>query len=89
MVCWQVAGWGFDSRNLKVAVLTEVELPVVSNAKCRRDTIRITGDNSVTRTLTGNMFCAGYGLDTPPAGIALESVCFLILPSSIHLHLDR
>ncbi|CAG0903560.1 unnamed protein product [Darwinula stevensoni] len=60
-----VTSWGFNGSDLLTATLTEVELPVISNVHCRRDTIRLTGDHTVTRTLTSNMFCAGHDEDTP------------------------
>ncbi|CAG0903927.1 unnamed protein product [Darwinula stevensoni] len=60
-----VAGWGYDGSDELAAVLTEVQLPVVSNRKCVRDTLNFTGDPGVTRTLTSNMFCAGFSADTP------------------------
>ncbi|CAG0890745.1 unnamed protein product [Darwinula stevensoni] len=54
----QVAGWGFDGSDLPTPVLTDVQLPVISNSLCRRDTAYFTGDITATRTLTSNMFCA-------------------------------
>ncbi|CAG0904908.1 unnamed protein product [Darwinula stevensoni] len=60
-----VAGWGHDGSDELAAVLTEVQLPVISNRKCVRDTRNYTGDPGVTRTLTSNMFCAGFSADTP------------------------
>ncbi|CAG0879116.1 unnamed protein product [Darwinula stevensoni] len=60
-----VAGWGHDGSDELAAVLTEVQLPVISNRKCVRDTLNFTGDPGVTRTLTSNMFCAGFSADTP------------------------
>ncbi|CAG0905421.1 unnamed protein product, partial [Darwinula stevensoni] len=59
-----VAGWGHDASDILSEELTEVEIPVLSNRKCRNDTIHFTGDPSTTRTLTLNNFCAGYGLET-------------------------
>ncbi|CAG0893330.1 unnamed protein product [Darwinula stevensoni] len=59
-----VAGWGYNGSNLLTAVLTEVQLPVISNRLCRRDTTHFTGDFSATRTLTSNMFCAGHSRNT-------------------------
>ncbi|CAG0893637.1 unnamed protein product [Darwinula stevensoni] len=60
-----VAGWGSDGSDILAAVLTDVQLPVITNHKCVRDTIYFTGDRGVTRTLTSNMFCAGVAADTP------------------------
>ncbi|CAG0893545.1 unnamed protein product [Darwinula stevensoni] len=60
-----VAGWGYDDSDELAAVLTEVQLPVISNRECVRDTRHFTEDPSVTRTLTSNMFCAGFSVDTP------------------------
>ncbi|CAG0879118.1 unnamed protein product [Darwinula stevensoni] len=59
-----VAGWGHDGSDELAAVLTEVQLPVISNRKCVRDTLHFTGDPGVTRTLTSNMFCAGFSANT-------------------------
>ncbi|CAG0887150.1 unnamed protein product [Darwinula stevensoni] len=55
-----VAGWGYDGSDEHAAVLTEVQLPVVSNRKCVLDTLNFTRDPDVTRTLTSNMFCADF-----------------------------
>ncbi|CAG0879251.1 unnamed protein product [Darwinula stevensoni] len=63
MLGW-VAGWGNDGSDLQTAVLTEVQLPVISNRLCRRDTTNFTGDFTATRTLTSNMFCAGHSTNT-------------------------
>ncbi|CAG0907072.1 unnamed protein product, partial [Darwinula stevensoni] len=63
-----VAGWGYDGSDLLTAVLTEVQLPVISNRLCRRDTTLFTRDSSTTRTLTSNMFCAGHSRSTSPQG---------------------
>ncbi|CAG0879115.1 unnamed protein product, partial [Darwinula stevensoni] len=60
-----VAGWGYDGSDELAAVLTEVQLPVISNRKCVWDTLNFTRDPGVTRTLTSNMFCAGFSADTP------------------------
>ncbi|CAG0886253.1 unnamed protein product [Darwinula stevensoni] len=60
-----VAGWGFNASDLSPDVLMEVELPIISNADCRFDTISLTGDHTITSTLTSNMFCAGDDKDTP------------------------
>ncbi|CAG0882777.1 unnamed protein product [Darwinula stevensoni] len=60
-----VAGWGSDGSDELAAVLTEIQLPVISNPKCVRDTVHFTGIRGVTRTLTSNMFCAGLSADTP------------------------
>ena len=65
----QVAGWGHDGSDNITAALTEVYLPVISNRICIQDTINITGDPSIIRTLTSNMFCAGHAADIPPEGI--------------------
>ncbi|CAG0902258.1 unnamed protein product [Darwinula stevensoni] len=64
----QVAGWGYDGSDLLTAVLTDVQLPVISNRLCRRDTTSFTGDISATRTLTSNMFCAGHSKNTSLEG---------------------
>ncbi|CAG0894508.1 unnamed protein product [Darwinula stevensoni] len=64
-----VAGWGYDGSDELAAVLTEVQLPVVSNRKCVLDTRNFTGDPDITRTLTSNMFCAGFAGDTPIEGM--------------------
>ncbi|CAG0903943.1 unnamed protein product, partial [Darwinula stevensoni] len=63
-----VAGWGYDGSDLLTAVLTDVQLPVISNRLCRRDTTSFTGDISATRTLTSNMFCAGHSKNTSLEG---------------------
>ncbi|CAG0895087.1 unnamed protein product [Darwinula stevensoni] len=60
-----VAGWGYDGSDNLTAVLTEVQLPVISNPICIQDTIKITGNSSAPRTLTSNMFCAGHATDVP------------------------
>ncbi|CAG0904432.1 unnamed protein product, partial [Darwinula stevensoni] len=54
-----VAGWGSDGTGVLPNVLMEVELPILSNRECRKDTILFTGDPHVTRTLTTNLYCAG------------------------------
>ncbi|CAG0904335.1 unnamed protein product, partial [Darwinula stevensoni] len=59
-----VAGWGYDESDILSEELTEVEIPVLSNHKCILDTIHFIGDPSPARTLTSNMFCAGYVLET-------------------------
>ncbi|CAG0905416.1 unnamed protein product, partial [Darwinula stevensoni] len=64
-----VAGWGYDSLDNVTAVLTEIQLPVISNPKCVMDTVHFTGDPSITRTITINMFCAGFSVDTPLEGM--------------------
>ncbi|CAG0899119.1 unnamed protein product, partial [Darwinula stevensoni] len=66
---FQVAGWGVDGSVLPTAVLTDVQLPVISNSLCRRDTAYFTGDITATRTLTSNMFCAGYSKNTSLEGM--------------------
>ncbi|CAG0884647.1 unnamed protein product [Darwinula stevensoni] len=60
-----VAGWGLNASDLFTAVLTEVQLPVMSNLECRQDVTRLTGDSKLTDTLNSNMFCAGHDKDTP------------------------
>ncbi|CAG0897209.1 unnamed protein product [Darwinula stevensoni] len=59
-----VAGWGFNESDILSEELTEAEIPVLSNRKCIRDTIHFTGDPSMARALTSNMFCAGYDKET-------------------------
>ncbi|CAG0887202.1 unnamed protein product [Darwinula stevensoni] len=61
----QVAGWGHDGSDILTTVLTEVQLPVLSNRLCRQDTINLTGNLTAVRTLTSNMFCAGHSMGTP------------------------
>ncbi|CAG0898095.1 unnamed protein product [Darwinula stevensoni] len=73
----QVAGWGYDGSDLLTAVLTEVQLPVISNRLCRRDTALFTGGFSTTRTLTSNMFCAGHSRSTSPQVILQYYITFV------------
>ncbi|CAG0893563.1 unnamed protein product [Darwinula stevensoni] len=58
-----VAGWGLNSFDQRDATLTQVELPVILNKDCSRETTSVSGDRPVT--LNSNMFCAGHDKDTP------------------------
>ncbi|CAG0900556.1 unnamed protein product [Darwinula stevensoni] len=60
-----VAGWGVDDSDTPSHALADVNIPVISNSKCIQDTIYTTGDLASTGILTSNMFCAGYGIETP------------------------
>ncbi|CAG0886747.1 unnamed protein product [Darwinula stevensoni] len=68
-----VASWGADSSNMLPNVLMKVELPLISNSHCRRDTAHFTGDPTAANSLTSNVFCAGHDRDTPLQ--AYQSVC--------------
>ncbi|CAG0898513.1 unnamed protein product [Darwinula stevensoni] len=68
-----VAGWGYDSLDNLTAVLTEIQLPVISNRKCALETRNFTRDQGVTRSLTSNMFCAGFSVNTTLEGFG--TVC--------------
>ncbi|CAG0904854.1 unnamed protein product [Darwinula stevensoni] len=61
----KVASWGSNILEKRSAVLMEMELPIISNANCRQNTIYMTGDNTPTHSLTSNMFCAGHDNATP------------------------
>ena len=73
-----MVGWGYNGSDVLTSVLTEVELPVVSNIICHRDTIHHAGDSSVTRTLTSNMFCAGHNRTIPLESMT-STLFFLII----------
>ncbi|CAG0887967.1 unnamed protein product [Darwinula stevensoni] len=68
-----VASWGADSSNTLPNVLMKVELPLITNSQCRRDTAHFTGDPTVANSLTSNVFCAGHDRDTPLQ--EYQSVC--------------
>ncbi|CAG0884491.1 unnamed protein product [Darwinula stevensoni] len=59
-----VAGWGHNSSNILSAGLTEIEIPVVSNKKCRLDITNTTGKPFAAVKLTWNFFCAGHDKNT-------------------------
>ncbi|CAG0885057.1 unnamed protein product [Darwinula stevensoni] len=61
----KVASWGSNILEKRSAVLMEMELPIISNANCRQNTINMTGDHTLTHSLTSNMFCAGHDNATP------------------------
>ncbi|CAG0895327.1 unnamed protein product [Darwinula stevensoni] len=50
-----VAGWGSDDTGVLPNVLMEVELPILSNRECRKDTIHFTGDQHVTSDQIGGV----------------------------------
>ncbi|CAG0902989.1 unnamed protein product, partial [Darwinula stevensoni] len=54
-----VAGWGANGSDIPSDELTEIEIPVLSNANCHRETIKRKGKDS-TRTLNWQSFCAGH-----------------------------
>ena len=64
-----MAGWGVNGSDTPASVLMEIQLPVISNRKCVLQTRQDTGDPSITRTLTSNMFCAGHSVKTPQKGM--------------------
>ena len=65
----QVASWGADDKNMLPDVLMKVELPIISNTRCRVDTIAFTGDPTIATSLTSNVFCAGHDKNTPEKGM--------------------
>ncbi|CAG0885055.1 unnamed protein product [Darwinula stevensoni] len=54
-----VIGWCSNGSEIFTAEFMEVELLGVPN-RCRHETLRITGDRSLTRFRTSNMFCADH-----------------------------
>ncbi|CAG0884646.1 unnamed protein product, partial [Darwinula stevensoni] len=59
-----VASWGENVLDELSGVLTEIEIPVLSNAICHRDTIHLTGRPDSSQTLSWNSFCAGHHKNT-------------------------
>ncbi|CAG0887511.1 unnamed protein product [Darwinula stevensoni] len=59
-----VASWGENISDELSSELMEIEIPVLSNAVCHRDTTHLTGSPDSTRTLSWNSFCAGNNINT-------------------------
>ncbi|CAG0881159.1 unnamed protein product [Darwinula stevensoni] len=54
-----VASWGANGSDILSDVLTEIEIPVLSNANCHRETIKRMGKGA-TQRLNSQSFCAGH-----------------------------
>ncbi|CAG0897187.1 unnamed protein product [Darwinula stevensoni] len=55
-----VASWGENVSDKLSDNLMEIEIPVLSNDNCHKNTIHLTGEPDTTRTLSYNSFCAGF-----------------------------